>query len=196
MKTNNHKTVVLLILLTLLCSMDANAEEYKILLGEKAFGVSLTSPMNDYIKVLGKPDGTINMGKDRVGMMFGQKLLVIFWGNKLWEIVAWSKPPIHAFGYIRNGQDQNKFNIIIDGGIKLGMLRNKVSNAISAIKSKDKDQEVDGDEYGMAFSNNNTTVSLGFEYKNWKRGSVEEDQILSELQVTFEANNPIMNRNK
>jgi hypothetical protein len=196
MKAKSYKALLLLILLASLCSMDASAEEYKVLLGKKAFGVSLTSPMNDYIKILGKPDGTISMGKDRVGMMFGQKLLVIFWGNKLWEIVAWNKPPIHAFGYIRNGQDQDKFNIIIDGSIKPGMLRKKASGAISVIKSKDKDQEVEGDEYGVAFSNNNTTVNLGFEYQNWKRGSVADDQVLSELQITFEANNPTLNRNK
>ena len=195
MKAIKLKQVVLIILITVICNINAGAEEYQVLLGERAFGISIKSETEDYIKVLGNPDGTINMGKDRVGLIYGQKLLLIFWENKLWEIVAWNNPPIHAMGYIYNGMYPNKYLVVINGKIKPGMLRKNVSNAIKTILSKNEYQDITADEFGMDFIRRDTTVSLGFKYQGLERGSVDDRQILEAVKITFENNNPIM-RNK
>jgi len=190
MKTMYFKALIFQLLLTMLFAFDASATEYKIILGKGAFGIPLRSQMKEYVNVLGNPDGTINMGKDRIGLIYGQKLLLIFWKNKLWEIVVWNEPPIHAFGYVRNGKDRDLFQIVLENNIRVNILRNNVMETINHLKLKDKDSDIEEDEYGAAFIHRNTNVLLSFEYNKLKPRNGVGEQLLEGMQITFEENNP------
>ena len=61
-----------------------------VLIPDKSFcGVAITASSDQFIKALGEPDGQIKMGNDRIAYLYGPRLLLIFWYNKLWEVYSW-----------------------------------------------------------------------------------------------------------
>ena len=145
--------------------------------GEIAFGLKLSSTIDSYVKILGDPDGIIEMGKNRMGYIYGQKMVLIFWNNKLWQIEMWGEPPIEAFTYIQNINKNKPTNIQLDFGIKTGMTRKEFRNIVPSHFI------ADGDEFSDLLSFNKTTVFLKYVGKY-------PEQMLDYISITYEMNNP------
>lgn len=93
------------LLVTALCVAPilAIARDCVLIPGASFCAVPLTATQADFVKSIGQPDGSINMGPDRVGLVYGQRLMVIFWRNKLWQVHAWeTNSNMDFWEYIRN----------------------------------------------------------------------------------------------
>jgi hypothetical protein len=185
---NIKKAIHILVILAV--SGVAQAEDYKISTNKEAFGLPLTSTINDYIKRIGTPDGEIRMGKDRTGLLYGQKLLMIFWNNKLWEIQIWQEPPIKAFRYVRNGRENNPINIQIDNGIAVGITRDKFIKIIKDIK------DIEGDEAGVIYKKGESIIEVHFTGKYYDNNIIVkgDTQKIDFIKITYEPNNQNFNK--
>lgn len=82
-------------------------------------GIPLKAPQAAFEKELGEPDGRINMGKDRVGLLYGPNFMVIFSRGKLWEIHNWSRPTIRDatnwFNYVGLNRADRDTQVVFQG---------------------------------------------------------------------------------
>ena len=71
--------------------------------GKSICDVPLDSSQERLVEQLGAPDGVIRLGAERTGLMYGSRLMLIYWKKKLWEIHAWDPQLNLSFWeYVRN----------------------------------------------------------------------------------------------
>lgn len=107
-------------------------------------GVPIKAPQAAFEKAFGEPDGRINMGKDRVGLLYGINFVVIYWHGRIWEVQNWTRPetgPTDWIGYVGFGRKDRETRVHFPRW-----------NPWEEPSPKDKDARrdmptVDGDEY-------------------------------------------------
>lgn len=104
-------------------------------------GVPLNAAMNTFVKAIGKPDGSINMGPDRLGLLYGQKLMLIFWHNKIWQVHSWeTNPNIDFWDYVRNKAPYEPFVLKINELNPWGLTRKQLGIKAKNLPVLDEDQ--------------------------------------------------------
>jgi hypothetical protein len=171
--------------------MCVSAEEYKIQLNQSAFGLPLSATKKEYIEKLGSPDGEIKMGIGRVGLLYGQNLMLIFWNNKLWEVQIWEGKPIDALGYVRNGREKTPIKIIINNAIMIGADKETLAGVIKNAEG------VEIDDLGVYIKKGNSILRSKFtryddEILNSGDRRVKK---LTSIQVRFDQNMPMTKNN-
>ena len=104
-------------------------------------GVPITATRTQFVKVLGNPDGLINMGPDRVGLLYGQRLILIFWHEKLWQTHAWeTHSNIDFWSYVRNQEVRNSLRLKFKNWSPWGLSRKEIAQNAKTLPVVDEDE--------------------------------------------------------
>lgn len=148
----------ILIFLSLLAAAQGFAADCNYIPKTSVCGVPIDSNIATFEKTLGAPDGTINMGKDRVGLLYGQKTLLVFWRDKLWQIHAWeNNSNIDFWSFVRNSEDRINSRFIIAGWGPWGLSRAECRNYLNQFKT------IDGDQFSEVMQLPDATLSVLYE---------------------------------
>jgi len=134
----------LIVTLMLFISTLAAAEDCIFIPGKTLCGVSIKSSSEQFINTLGEPDGKINMGPARVGLVYGPKLLLIFSSNKLYEVHSWeTNSNIDFWEYVRNSKSATSKRLIFNNWSPWGMSRKQMELHEKEFPLVDADQFVE-----------------------------------------------------
>ena len=116
-----------------------------VLIPDNSFcGVAITATRDQFVKVLGDPDGQIKMGTDRIGYLYGPRLLLIFWHDKLWEIYAWeTNPNIDFWDYVKNQDTRTVMRLKFEKWSPWGLSRKQMEKYDSEFPVEDADMFVE-----------------------------------------------------
>jgi len=90
-------------------------------------GVSIKSSRKQFLQKLGEPDGQISMGKNKIGYFYGQRILIIFEKEKLWEIDGWeTNPNIDFWNYVSNHPNRDSMKLVFTEWNPWGLTRKDV----------------------------------------------------------------------
>jgi hypothetical protein len=131
----------LLFLSGVFLSVESLAFDCNFVSGDSLCGVSINDTQSKYVDKLGKPDGIIEMGTGRQGLLYGQRILLIFKDQRLWEIHAWSYNSNYEFwGYVRNKESRYDMRLVIDGESLWENTRKSAQTKLKKFKTVDGDQ--------------------------------------------------------
>jgi hypothetical protein len=153
-----HLMRSILILLSLFAAARVFAVDCNYIPKSSVCGVPIESNLSSFEKTLGAPDGTINMGKDRVGLLYGQKTLLVFWHNRLWQVHAWeTNSNMDFWSYVRNSEDRVNSRFKIADWSPWGLSRADCGGNLNQYKS------IDGDQFGEIKQLPGATLSIFYE---------------------------------
>lgn len=124
-----------------LFSTSSFAFDCNFVAGKSLCGVPLSAAKPKYIDALGEPDGIIEMGKGRQGLVYGQRMLLMFNDQHLWEIHAWTYNSNFEFwGYIRNHETRHEMKLLIGGESLWGKTRKNAQPLLAKFATLAGDQ--------------------------------------------------------
>lgn len=104
-------------------------------------GVSLSDTRQQYLTILGTPDGQISMGANRIGYVYGPRILLIFDHDHLWEVHAWdTNPNIDFWEYIANDAKRSSMRLVFNGWNPWGLTRKDFKKHDAEFPIDDEDE--------------------------------------------------------
>ena len=121
------KNPVLFILFLICTQISAWADDCIFVPDKTVCGVSIKSSRKQFLHKLGEPDGKISMGKNKIGYFYGQRILIIFEKEELWEIDGWEiNPNIDFWNYVSNHPNRDSMKLVFTEWNPWGLTRKDV----------------------------------------------------------------------
>jgi hypothetical protein len=159
----------------------AQAASYDITPGKTVLGLKPSSSEAQFRALLGEPDGFIRMSPDRHALLYGQRMMLIFWRDALWQARTWDVPRLAPelgqgwLRYIRPREPQVTFSVM--QGLRIGESR-------ESLQALAREFQVDGDETSDLFKVGDMEIFVGYGSERASPGRASPQRVIS-ISVTF-----------
>lgn len=103
----------LILFLLLVSSALAQAEDCPFVPGKSLCGLPLDAGRARFEALFGEPDGVLQLGPQRTGLLYGQGFLIIFGGDRAQEVHSWARTNLEFFAQVRNGREQHPLRLTL-----------------------------------------------------------------------------------